>query len=78
MTRPGSAMITSYLAAVLTPGSCTSCPVRDESGGRSSEDRKLGCGGAQQIVPAALLGGSVRVKTPAFPTEVPDVRRSVG
>ena len=39
---------------------------------------KAGCGGPQQIVPAALLGGSVNVKTLTFPTEVPDVRRSVG
>ncbi|MGH7719125.1 MAG: recombinase zinc beta ribbon domain-containing protein [Gemmatimonadaceae bacterium] len=38
----------------------------------------FGCGGPQQIVPAALLGGSVKVKTLAFPTEVPDVRRSLG
>ena len=39
---------------------------------------KVGCGGPQQIVPAALLGGSVNVKTLTFPTEVPDVRRSLG
>lgn len=39
---------------------------------------QVGCGGPQQIVPAALLGGSVNVKTLAFPTEVPDVRLSVG
>jgi hypothetical protein len=38
----------------------------------------FGCGGVQQIVPAALLGGSVNVKTLAFPTEVPVVRLSVG
>jgi len=37
-----------------------------------------GCGGPQQIVPAALLGGSVNVKTLAFLTEVPDVRLSLG
>jgi len=36
---------------------------------------KVGCGGPQQIVPAALLGGSVNVTTLAFPTEVPDARR---
>jgi hypothetical protein len=35
----------------------------------------VGCGGPQQIVPAALLGGSVNVKTLAFLTEVPDARR---
>ena len=35
----------------------------------------VGCGGPQQIVPAALLGGSVNVNTLAFPTEVSDVRR---
>ena len=34
--------------------------------------------GVQQIVPAALLGGSVNVKTLTFPTEVPDVRSSLG
>jgi hypothetical protein len=39
---------------------------------------KVGCGGPQQIVPAALLGGSVNVKTLTFPTEVPDVRLSLG
>jgi hypothetical protein len=37
-----------------------------------------GCGGSQEIVPAALLGGSVNVKTLAFLTEVPDVRSSLG
>jgi hypothetical protein len=37
-----------------------------------------GCGGPQQIVPAALLGGSVKTKTLTFPTEVPDVRRPLG
>ena len=36
------------------------------------------CGGSQQIVPAALLGGSVNVKALAFLTEVPDVRLSLG
>ena len=40
--------------------------------------KSFGCGGPQQIVPAALLGGSVNVKTLAFLTEVPDVRCSVG
>jgi hypothetical protein len=39
---------------------------------------RCGCGGPQQIVPAALLGGSVNVKTLAFLTEVPDVRPSLG
>jgi site-specific DNA recombinase len=34
-----------------------------------------GCGGPQQIVPAALLGGSVNVNTLAFLTEVPGARR---
>jgi uncharacterized protein (AIM24 family) len=35
--------------------------------------------GPQQIVPAALLGGSVNVNTLAFLTEVPGARRlSVG
>jgi hypothetical protein len=33
------------------------------------------CGGPQQIVPAALLGGSVNVNTLTFPTEVPGARR---
>jgi hypothetical protein len=37
-----------------------------------------GCGGPQQIVPAALLGGSVNVKTLTFLTEMPDVRPSLG
>ena len=44
----------------------------------TSWSNKAGCGGPQQIVPAALLGGSVNVKTLAFPTEVPDVRLSLG
>jgi DNA invertase Pin-like site-specific DNA recombinase len=35
----------------------------------------VGCGGPQQIVPAALLGGSVTVNTLAFLTEVPGARR---
>ena len=34
-----------------------------------------GCGGSQQIVPAALLGGSVNVNTLEFLTEVPGARR---
>ena len=34
--------------------------------------------GPQQVVPAALLGGSVNVKTLAFLTEVPDVRSPLG
>jgi DNA invertase Pin-like site-specific DNA recombinase len=36
---------------------------------------KAGCGGPQQIVPAALLGGSVNVNTLAFLTEVLGARR---
>jgi hypothetical protein len=39
---------------------------------------KVGCGGPQQVVPAALLGGSVKTKTLAFPTEVPGVRPALG
>ena len=36
------------------------------------------CGGPQRIVPAALLGGSVNVKTLTLLTEVPHVRLSLG
>ncbi len=46
--------------------------------GRPSRAGTIGCGGPQQIVPAALLGGSVNEKTLAFLTEVPDVRRPLG
>ena len=46
--------------------------------GRPSHAGTVGCGGPQQVVPAALLGGSVNVKTLAFLTEVPDVRSPMG
>jgi hypothetical protein len=50
------------------------------AGGRKGAEAVAygGCGGPQQIVPAALLGGSVNVTTLAFLTEVPDVRPSLG
>ena len=35
----------------------------------------IGCGGPQQIVPAALLDGSMNVNTLAFLTEVPGAPR---
>jgi hypothetical protein len=48
------------------------------AGRRAPAVAYVGCGGSQQVVPAALLGGSVNVKTLAFPTEVPDVRSPLG